>query len=342
MKDKVINEIITSCIQFLSLEDCAKVKEIIQEKLYTYELKQTVTDLVPYNVNENIIKTYLASRMIEGLTKTTIKNYYYVLNKFANHIQKDLLKVDTMDIRMYIAKIKKTVDKNGNIKILKDTSIDSIMSALRIFYRWYKKEEYITKNPMDKIKNPKIDKHIRKPLTPEEMELLRCACKTKKNLALVEVFYSTGARLSEIYKLNKSDINWNTGEVIVFGKSRIDRKVKISSRAKVHLQNYLKSRDDDVDALFVTDRKINNGKVGRLGRRSYERIISKLGVQAGIKDPVFCHRLRHTLATDLLHRSNGALPIVQKILGHKSMDTTLLYTKLNNAEVMSMHEKCIV
>lgn len=342
MKDKVINEIVADCVKILSPQDCSKVKTIIQEKLYTYELKQQVTDLVPYNINKNIVDTYLASRIVEGLSRITIKNYFYTLNMFANHIQKDILKVDSMDIRMYIAKRKKEVDKNGKIKILKDTTIATTMSTLRAFYEWLRREEYIVKNPMDKIKAIKVDKHLRKPLSPEEMELLRCACKTLREKAIVEVFYSSGCRLDEIYKLNKSDINWHTGEVIVFGKSRVERKVRISERARVHLRNYLKSRNDNIPALFVTDRKINNGEVGRLGRRTYERIISNLGEKAGINRPVFCHILRHTYATDLLIRSNGALPIVQKALGHSSPSTTMLYSKLNDTEVMSMHEKCIV
>lgn len=333
MKDKIITEITSECIKFLSIEDCKKVREIIEGKLYNYTLQSQTTDLVPINHNHKLLEYFLSSKIIDGCAKRTIQSYMLQLNQFLKYIQKDICEVQTIDIRMYLGIRKKTG--------IKDSTLSTIISTLKSFYKWLQMEEYIIKNPVDKIKSIKINKYVRNPLTLEELELLRCSCKSLKSSALLEVYYSTGCRLDEVVKLNKTDIDWNNGKITVSGKGNKIRNVYLNAKAKVHLYNYLQSRKDNNPALFTTDRKVNNGDVGRLGRRSVERLFHNLGIQAGIKEPVFVHRIRHTTATVMLN--NGAtLSEVQMYLGHSSPSTTMIYSKLNDEAIQNSHRKNVI
>ena len=158
-------------------------------------------------------------------------------------------------------------------KGLKMSSCASIISALKSFFGWLENEEFIIKSPMRKIKTPKCEKRVRKHLSTEELELLRDASRGIRDTALIEFFYSTGCRLDEVQKLNKSDINWSKGIVMVIGKGNKERPVYLNAKATVHLKKYLFSRLDNNEALFVGARAPHS----RLGRRAIEVTFNILG-----------------------------------------------------------------
>jgi integrase/recombinase XerD len=231
-----------------------------------------------------------------------------------------------MDIRVYLAAYTKTGVKN--------TTIATTISCLKSFFGWLETQDYINKSPMRKVKNIKIEKRLRKPLSQEELEMLRIACKTVREKAIVEFFYSTGCRLDEVYKLNKGDINWNTDSCMVIGKGNKERRVFLNAKARVHLWKYIASRKDNNEALFVTGR----GKLNRLGPRSFEEIFGDLGRRAGLTKRVHPHLLRHTMATSMLN--NGAsLAAVQGLLGHEDPATTQIYAELNQEELHLTHKR---
>jgi site-specific recombinase XerC len=189
-------------------------------------------------------------------------------------------------------------------------------------------------NPAKLVKNVKFDKYIRKALTEDEFEKLKYACKTPREHALVSVFYSTAARVSEICALNKDDIDWYNDTIKVFGKGRKERYVYLNANAKLFLSKYLESRTDAECALFVGCRS----PYGRLSCRAIEDDFHDLGKRAGIASRVYPHLLRHTMSTNWL-RTGGDIAEVSKILGHSNISTTQIYAQVNNDNIKSSFKK---
>jgi integrase/recombinase XerD len=231
-----------------------------------------------------------------------------------------------MDCRVYLAKYSSSGVKN--------TTLNTISTTLRAFFSWLVNNDYILKNPMNSIKSIKTDKYIRKALTFEELEMLRDSCKSIREKALVEFFYSTGCRLDEVKKLNISDIDWNSKSTFVVGKGSKERQVFLTASAVIHLKKYIKSRKDLNEALFVGERAPHQ----RLGNRAIERVYKLLGERAGIKKAVYPHLVRHTTATHMLRRG-ASMTEVQKLLGHTSPATTQIYAQLDNEALMQSHRK---
>lgn len=304
-------------------------KSIVEEVLYDYDFRPAERALVVRNNILDKVFLYIASKKIDGLSDLTLKGYALHLKDFSAKMNKNVEDITAMDIRMYLAAYAKTG--------VKETSISTKLSVLKSFFSWLETEEYIVKSPMRKIKNIKTPKKLRAALEVEELELLRDACKTYRQRAMLEFFYSTGCRLDEVVKLKKDDINWAKLTVKVVGKGNKERTVYISSKAKVHIQKYLMTRLDDCPALFVTERKPYRA----LGRRGFQREFNKLGKLAGLDKNVFPHLIRHTTATNLL--SNGAkLENVQKILGHEDPSTTLIYTDVSDQNVEIEYRKHMI
>jgi integrase/recombinase XerD len=325
MLEKIITKIIAQ-IDDMPAETLKRVQDAIMNELSQYELSPKSMDLVPYTGTPQILKLYLASKKVDGVAKSTLDNYYLILTKFLARLQKDPLTVTTVDIRMYLA----LRESEG----LGKGTLSTLLSILKSFYTWLENEEYIGKSPCRKIKNIKFNKHVRKPLSPEELEKVRIACKTSREKALLEFFYSTGCRLDEVYKLNKDDIQWKEDSCMVLGKGSKEREVYLNAKARVYLQKYLAERKDNNPALFVSERN----PYGRLGHRSIEVIFGKLGIRAGINRPVFPHLIRHTTATNSLN-SGASLTVVQKMLGHENPGTMQIYAQLNTEEVKAEHRK---
>lgn len=303
------------------------VKGIMEEVLYDYDLSPVQRALILRNNILDKAFLYLASKRIDGLKDLTLKSYALHLKHFSNFINKNVEDITTMDIRMYLA----SYAKSG----VKDTTLDTKISTLKSFFGWLENEGYIAKSPMKKIKNIKKEKHLREAIEVEELEMLREACQTIRQRALLELFYSTGCRLDELAKLNKDDINWQRLIVKVMGKGSKERVVFISAKAKLHLKKYLLTRSDNCEALFVTQRQ----PYRRMGHRSIQREIGKIGEAAGVH--IYPHLIRHTTATNLLN--NGAdLVTVQHVLGHEDPSTTQIYAKMSKQNVEIEYRKHMI
>ena len=171
--------------------------------------------------------------------------------------------------------------------------------------------------------------------TDETLEVMRDNCKCIRDLAIIDMLSSTGMRIGEMVLLNKSDINFNERECIVFGKGNKERIVYFDARSKIHLKNYLESRKDDNEALFVTLCKPYN----RVTIGGIEARLRKMGRRLNI-NKVHPHKFRRTLATMAIDKG---MPIeqVQKLLGHKRIDTTLQYAIVKQSNVKIAHKKYI-
>ncbi|BDB02157.1 site-specific tyrosine recombinase/integron integrase [Clostridium botulinum] len=322
------DEVVIKLVGKLSMEfeeiDQLKARTIIEEVLYKYRVLPEETGLVASDIEEKL-QIYLASKKLDGLSIKTLKNYRYNLIIFADHLRKPLGTISTMDLRMFLA---------ARCKNMKSTSTNGQISILKSFFGWLTDEEYISKNPAKKLKQTKEPKRLRHAMTEEEIELLRQACKTEREKALIEFLITTGCRLSEVVGINKDDLNWNEMSLNVIGKGNKERKVYFSTKAKILLKKYLLARSDENIALFVTSKKPH----GRLGGRSVQREIKKIADRAGINKSIYPHLFRHSFATSKLN-AGMPLPVIQHLMGHENPATTQIYAELSEENIKHEYKK---
>ncbi len=212
--------------------------------------------------------------------------------------------------------------------------------ALRNFLKYLMKRKLKVLAP-DMIELPKVTRADIEVLSYEELERLLVAPKggdlrSLRDRAILEMFFSTGLRLSELCNLTRFT-DWKSGEISVRGKGDKVRVVFVSDRAKKAVEAYLEKREDVEEALFVSLNK--KGKaIGKITPRSVERLVEHWAKAAGLPlSKIHPHTLRHEFATDLL--VNGAdLRSVQVLLGHANIATTQIYTHLTNKELKEVHE----
>lgn len=179
----------------------------------------------------------------------------------------------------------------------------------------------------------KYKQAVKKPLSPEELEKVRRACEQERDLAIVEFLYSSAVRVSELCRLNRDDICWESDDVMVLGKGNKEREVYLNARAHLHLKLYLESRTDDNPALFVGTRAPHK----RLTKSGIRNILKKIGRAAGVSK-VHPHRFRRTSATDLL-RMGMPIEQVQELLGHVKIETTRIYCTVTKEQVRASHRR---
>ena len=303
----------------VDLQEQLKVKKLIEEVLYNYEVTSRETALTTSDL-EGKINYFLATKKLEGLSPRTLKNYEYTLRKLQNVFYKPVSTITTADIKMLM------YSESENKA---PSSMNTFMTPIRLFFQWLQNEEFIIKNPCASIKPMKEPKRMRKPLTEEQVEILRDCMLTRRERAILEFFLSTGCRLSEVLNVKVRDIDFVNKTLLVIGKGNKERRVYFTERCKRSLNNYLKSREDESEYLFVTERKPNR----KISPRGMQVIVNKMKEKANLDIKIHPHIFRHTFATQAL-RSGMKPEVIQQILGHEDVGITLkVYAKLAQTEV---------
>lgn len=328
MIEKIINDVIMRLDGKISSDDIIKVKNILSITLNDYEFTSKSRALSCVVIPE-CLNIYLATKKIEGKSEKTIALYRLYLNEFVRTIQKPLENVVANDIRMYLY----VTQENRKVS---NRTLDSRRTVVCSFLSWCAAEGYISKNPAINIKPIQYERKERVPLTDIQLEKVRNSCNTLRETAMVEVLYSSACRVTELERLNISDVNFDTREIKLFGKGDKHRTSYLSAKAIVALQTYLSSRTDDCESLFVTARK----PIRRMKKSGLEAIIRKLGNRCGITF-LHPHLFRHTIATDCLKRGMDVTAL-QKMLGHRSLETTMIYAKVGDDTVKTSCDKYIV
>lgn len=317
---KLIGKLTTELPQLeVDFQEQLRVKKVIEEVIYNYEVTSRETALTTSDL-EAKINYFLATKKLEGLSPRTLKNYEYTLRKLQNVFYKPVSTITTADIKMlmYSESEKKS-----------PSSMNTFMTPVRLFFQWLQNEEFIIKNPCASIKPMKEPKRMRKPLTEEEVEILRDCILTRREKAILEFFLSTGCRLSEVLNVKIKEVDFTNKTLLVIGKGDKERRVYFTERCKRALNNYLKSRVDSCEYLFVTDRKPNR----RISPRGMQVIINKMQMKSGLDRHIHPHIFRHTFATQAL-RSGMKPEVIQQILGHEDVGITLkVYAKLAQSDV---------
>jgi site-specific recombinase XerD len=331
LTDTIIDQVKYNCR--LSNEQIVYLQHALEDTLKGYELEKVINSeegLSIKDTNSEALNAFLNSKKAEARSKTTIYNYGNELGKLFVIINKDYRDITSQDIRDYM-EYRRDHDK------VRPITLQNIRLYLMSFYKWAFIDERITRNPMDKIGTVKIEKKIIETFTDEEIERLRCACKSERDLAIVDMLSSSGMRVSELTNLNINNVNFETGEVKVYGKGKKERICFLTGRAKIHLKWYLESRTDNNPALFVTIKKPYN----RISKNGVEYIIKELGKASGISNlgkRVHPHAFRSTLATNMLNKG-ADIALVQGVLGHSSPETTLqVYSKMETSTLKRAHD----
>lgn len=315
----------------VSNEDMVTILQELQMFTSNYDIQKKETNIVLYdNQLPDCYKVYMVAKKLEGLSEGTLKTYDLYLKDFLMSVNKSISCITTDDIRIYLYNFQ----KNRHVG---NRSLDGRRLVINTFFQWCTDEGYITQNPCRQIRPIKYESKLREPLTGIEMELIRDACRTYREKAIIELFYSTGCRVSELVALNKDDIDFRKGEVHLFGKGNKHRLSYINAKAEVALKKYLFTRKDDNEALFVSERKPYN----RIKKTGVEKIVREIGERSEVGRRVYPHLIRHTTATDALERGMNVAE-VQKILGHEKLDTTMIYAKVCQENVKYDHKRYIV
>ena len=319
----VIDEIIQEMLRVLDNSQLLQLKQVLQQKLGKTSANQSDTK------NETYISDYLAAKQVEGCSDKTIKYYQATLTMMNSSLKKNIQKVTTEDLRKYLGDYQESRNSSR-------VTIDNIRRIFSSFFSWLEDEDIIIKSPVRRIHKVKSSTKVKETYTDEDLERLRDSCKSKRDVALIDLLASTGMRVGELVHLNINDINFEERECVVVGKGSKQRMVYFDARSKIHLLNYLSSRHDNNPALFVSlhlphQRMSINGIEGRL---------KKLGKKIVGLQKVHPHKFRRTLATNAIDKG---MPIeqVQKLLGHERIDTTLHYAMVKQSNVKIAHRKYI-
>ena len=190
------------------------------------------------------VQLFLAAKRVEGCSEKTIRYYDSTLRNVLGAVGKDVLRITTDDLRLYL-------DEYQSSRVAGKTTIDNIRRILSSFFAWLEDEDYIMKSPVRRIHKVKTCKTVKETYSDEALEIMRDHCETARDLALIDLLASTGMRVGELVLLNRDDIDFTNRECVVLGKGNKQRKVYFDARAKIHLQNYLRSRTDANPALFL-------------------------------------------------------------------------------------------
>ena len=216
-------------------------------------------------------------------------------------------------------------------------SVARHISSLRSLYKYLLKEKIVANNPLTLVSNPKLDQKLPKFLYYDELEkILSIPDKNTlfgmRDLTILETFYSTGIRVSELISIKLNDIDFNNRTIKILGKGNKERYVLFGDVLKDYLKDYLNLRSDIAKSDYLFINKYGNG----LTDRGVRGIIDKILKQGSINYKISPHTLRHTFATHLL--DNGAdLRVVQELLGHSSLSSTQVYTHLSNEHLREVY-----
>ncbi|UYC94276.1 tyrosine-type recombinase/integrase [Clostridium perfringens] len=320
-----IEQRMISILDNMQMEELHKV---LIERFQGVSIVYESSEVEPNHKNENYCDMFISSKRVEGCSEKSLKYYKSTIENMLNVLGKEIKHITTEDLRKYLSKY---YENSSCSKV----TIDNIRRILSSFFSWLEDENYILKSPVRRIHKIRTGKVIKETYTDEHLEIMRDSCKEIRDLAMIDLLNSTGIRVGELVKLNIDDVNFNERECIVTGKGDKQRKVYFDARTKIHLENYLKSRRDNNNALFVSLIKPHK----RLKISGVEIRMRELGRKLNITK-VHPHKFRRTLATRAIDKG---MPIeqVQQLLGHQKIDTTLKYAMVNQNNIKISHRKFI-
>ena len=327
MNNQFIKSVLQAMLPELNNHQLSVLKNTLEHVSSSYIITTSSDNSYPCD-EANLLTLFLNAKRIEGCSEKSIKYYEKTIMNLVTAIEKDPRIIETEDIREYLIQYQNT----NNVSRV---TVDNVRRIFSSFFSWLESEDYILKNPVRRIHRVKTPNTIKETYTDEELERMRDNCSELRDLAIIDLLASTGMRIGEMVLLNRNDINYNERECIVFGKGNKERIVYFDARTKIHLQNYISSRNDNSPALFVSLRAPYN----RISINGVEKKLRNYGKVLCI-NRLHPHKFRRTLATMAIDKG---MPIeqLQRLLGHSKIDTTLQYAMVKQSNVKNAHKKYI-
>ncbi len=326
MKMELIEMVLQRMVGLLDQAQLQALKLAMTISMEGLEIRKEQTELsTDVMDNWEFSRRFLQAMAVAGKAEGTIRQYQMHIRMLFEDVRKPVLEMSDEDLMLHLARQKYQRGVSNRYLNLKRI-------VFRSFFGWMRRKKYIQENPAELLDQIKYDETIKAPYSDEEREKIRCSCQRERDLALVDVLYSTAARVSEIVALNRSDIDFVENGCIVHGKGGKERPVYLNASAAYHLQMYLQGRSDSNPALFVSYCK----PYDRLGKNGIEAILRRLGKDAGV-DHVHPHRYRRTALTNA---ANRGMPLqdVQSLAGHASPNTTMIYCTVDRSKVQAEHK----
>ena len=327
MKERLIQEVTDGMSEVLTVDQMAQLNSVMLQVISKYTILEDGDKVMEdFASNKRLLEIFLSAKLVEGCSNKTIKYYETTINQLFRYMSKQVKDYTTDDLRAYLAVFQK---RHKSSKV----TIDNIRRIFSSFFSWLEDEDFIIKSPVRRIHKVKTGEQVKECISDENLERLRDRCRCQRDLAIIDMLASTGMRVGELVKLNRSDINFAERECIVFGKGNKERIVYFNARAKLHLQEYLATRKDKNQALFVSLDKPHS----RLQISGVEMRLRDLGRELKIPR-IHPHKFRRTLATTAIDKG---MPVeqVQTLLGHVKIDTTMRYAMVNQTNVKLSHRK---
>ena len=327
MKQELMAEVMQQMLPCLDNAQLKQLRKVLENTLYHYEVtdnwgKQDEDD------RNDLVVMFIAAKRIEGCSEKTLKYYQTTIDAMMSSLGKNVRHILTEDLRTYLTEYQ---SRNQSSRV----TIDNIRRILSSFFSWLEDEDYIIKSPVRRIHKVKTASNIMETYSDEDLEEMRDNCVVLRDLAMIDMLASTGMRVGEMVLLNRDDIDFAERECVVFGKGDKERIVYFDARAKLHIQEYLDSRTDDNPALFVTLR----APYERIQIGGIEHRLREMGGRLNIPK-VHPHKFRRTLATMAIDKGMP-IELLQRLLGHRRIDTTLQYAMVKQSNVKTAHRKYI-
>lgn len=327
MKETIIQAVLDGMRAFLTDNQLELLTDVTRRALSECEITPKLAEEEQRNKeNAELLGAFISSKKVEGCSDKTIHYYKSSIEKLIATVKKNVCDISTNDIRCYLAEQQ---EQRGLSKV----TIDNLRRIYSSFFSWLEDEDFITKSPVRRIHKVRTDALVKEVLTDENIEVLRDSCQELRDIAMIDLLFSTGMRVGELVKINRDDIDFQERQCVVFGKGNKEREVYFNARTKIHLKKYLEQRTDTNPALFVSLHEPHT----RLTISGVEVRLRQLGKRVNL-NKVHPHKFRRTLATMAIDKG---MPIeqVQKMLGHVKIDTTLHYAMVNQTNVKIAHRK---
>lgn len=329
MKEKIINEVLMQMEPHINTETLRILESVIIKALYYVEVVKKETELsTEMDDNKYLLNTYEMNVKKDGLSKKSIRVYMEAMRNLICVTDKNIRHITAVDIKYYLDRY---ANKGNSAR-----TVNNERRFLSAVFTWFRKHGIITTNPVEAVPIKKERKPPIDYLKGKELEKLREACTEPRERALMEFLLSTGARIGEVPQIRRHDIDWNTGEIVIYANKTSDyRIVYLNDVAMLHLEKYLDSREDNNEALFAGVRAPYNA----IHEDGLRQIIKNIGEKARLKRRVYPHLFRKTLAT-MLRMKGCSIEDIQQILGHKNPSTTLnFYAAADQVHMRQVHSR---
>lgn len=344
-KNELIEEILSRASNYLRGSQLMDLNRILNECFDGYEIfvdNGRVIDENYEDMNKNILDSFIQTKKVEGASQRTTYYYHSIILKLIEWADMPLPDITTEKIREYFSYYQ-------SLNNCSNATLDNTRRVFSVFFTFCLDEGYIQRNPMRRIKKIKSQKQVKEAFTDIELEKMRdylsnMPKKTRfqeilriRNRAIFELLLSSGIRLSECVSLNKEDLNMENNSFRVLGKGNKERMCYFSAKAKYWLQQLLDYRlpkkyvHPDNPALFI-----NYQTGARYEKNGLGRMIRDIGKSVGVKSHP--HKFRRTFATTLI-RKEVPIEQVKELMGHSNMDTTMIYTILDQEQIKMNHNR---